>query len=108
MRTLIATASSLALAAWLITSAPPYAQAMTNAYWTGVITHVSTENLKVKNAAGSELSFLIVPKFKNIWSEDGKTTYQMAYLKPGMTVKVTYDQSAMGARHADKVVVLKD
>ncbi|MBV8282056.1 MAG: hypothetical protein JO347_08340 [Candidatus Eremiobacteraeota bacterium] len=48
-----------------------------------------------------------MPKFKNIWSEDGKTTYQMSYLKPGMKVQVTYDQKALGARHADKIVVLR-
>ena len=107
MRNLILIAAAL-VAATLVTSAAKPAQALTNSYWTGVITHVSTENLKVKNKAGDELSFLIVPKFKNIWSEDGKTTYQMAYLKNGMEVKVTYDQTALGARHADKIVVLKE
>lgn len=76
------------------------------AYWIGRVTHVSTENIKVADAGGHELSFILVPKFKNIWSENGKTTYQMAYLKPGTHVKVVYDQSVLGARHADKIIVL--
>ena len=76
------------------------------AYWVGKVTHVSTENIKVADSGGHELSFILVPKFKNIWSEDVKTTYQMAYLKPGTHVKVVYDQAALGARHADKIIVL--
>lgn len=108
MRTLLLLATAALIAGALVTSSGKPAQALSNAYWTGTISHVSTENLKVKNRAGDELSFLIVPKFKNVWSEDGKTTYQMAYLKPGMEVKVTYDQTALGARHADKIVVLRD
>lgn len=107
MRTLFVLAVALIAAAAFVSSAPAPAQANVNAYWTGRITHVSTENLKVMNSTGDELSFLIVPKFKNVWSQDGKTTYQMAYLKPGMHVQVTYDQKALGARHADKIVVLK-
>ncbi|MBV8081755.1 MAG: hypothetical protein JO293_03585 [Candidatus Eremiobacteraeota bacterium] len=107
MRTLILLTGAALIAAALVTSAGKPVQAMTNAYWTGHITHVSTQNLKVANKAGDELSFLLVPKFKNIWSEDGKTTYQMSYLKPGMKVQVTYDQKALGARHADKIVVLR-
>ena len=108
MRTLFLLATAALIACALVTSSAKPVQAMHNAYWTGTITHISTENLKVKNSGGHELSFLVVPKFKNIWSENGKTTYQMAYLKPGMEVKVTYDQKALGARHADKIVVLRD
>ncbi|MBV8171775.1 MAG: hypothetical protein JO219_07580 [Candidatus Eremiobacteraeota bacterium] len=107
MRTLFVLAAALIVSAAFVTSTAAPAHANINSYWTGTITHVSTENLKVKNKAGDELSFLIVPKFKNIWSDDGKTTYQMSYLKPGMDVKVTYDQKALGARHADKIVVLR-
>jgi hypothetical protein len=49
---------------------------------------------------------LVVPKFKQIFSDDGKTTYQMASLKPGTWVTVYYDQDLMGARHADKIIIL--
>jgi hypothetical protein len=107
MRNLLVFGAMLLAAAALVSTSAKPAQAMTNAYFVGHITHVSTSNIKVKNSGGQELSFLIVPKFKNIWSEDGKTTYQMSFLKPGTKVKVTYDQSALGARHADKIVVLK-
>ncbi len=107
MRNLMLLSALALIAAALVTTTSKPAMAMTNAYWTGTITHVSTENVKVVDKTGSELSFLVVPKFKNIWSEDGKTTYQMAFLKPGMLVNVVYDQKALGARHADKIIVLR-
>ncbi|HEV2038321.1 MAG TPA: hypothetical protein VGQ96_06925 [Candidatus Eremiobacteraceae bacterium] len=75
--------------------------------WTGQVVHVSTTNIKVHNRDGNEtLSFLLLPKFKQLFSDDGKTTYQMAMIKPGMWVTVYYDQDLLGARHADKIVVL--
>jgi len=105
MRHLIVFAAILMTAAALVTTT---SQALAkNAYWVGHITHVSTTNLKVKDSTGKELSFLIVPKFKNIWSNDGKTTYQSSFLKPGMKVQVIFDQTALGARHADKIIVLR-
>ncbi|HVA38400.1 MAG TPA: hypothetical protein VNJ51_12400 [Candidatus Dormibacteraeota bacterium] len=74
--------------------------------WPGYIVHVSTENIKVYDPdAHKTRSFLILPKFKNIWSKDGKTTYQMAQLKPHMWVVVDYDTNALGIRHADRIVV---
>jgi len=73
----------------------------------GRIVHVSSSNLKVQSKSGQVLSFLILPKWKNIWSDDGKTTYQMSFLHVGTPVEVLYDQSALGARHADKVIVLR-
>ena len=76
--------------------------------WTGKVLHVSTTNMKVKNPDGGvTLSFLLVPKFKQIFSDDGKTTYQMAAVKPGTWVTVYYDQDLLGARHADKIVILR-
>jgi len=73
----------------------------------GRIVHVSSNNLKVQSKSGQILSFLILPKFKDIWSDDGKTTYQMSFLHNGTPVEVLYDQSLMGARHADKIIVLR-
>lgn len=82
------------------------AKADTN-IWTGQVVHVSTTNIKVENREGQQtLSFLVVPHFKQVFSDDGKTTYQMAALKPGAWVTVYYDQDALGARHADKIVKL--
>ncbi|MGA3035944.1 MAG: hypothetical protein ABSE64_00545 [Vulcanimicrobiaceae bacterium] len=73
----------------------------------GRIVHVSSNNLKVQSKSGQILSFLILPKFKDVWSDDGKTTYQMSFLHNGTPVEVLYDQSLMGARHADKIIVLR-
>ena len=51
--------------------------------------------------------FVIVPKFDQVFSSDGKTTYQMKDIKAGTFVKVYYDQKALGARHADKIYIYK-
>jgi hypothetical protein len=76
-------------------------------YWVGYVVHVSTTNIKVENKAMTQtLSFLLLPKFKQLFSDDGKTTYQMASLQPGIIVKVVYDQDLLGARHADKIYIL--
>ena len=90
----------------LATVVPAPASADTN-YWTGYVVHVSTGNIKVENKEKTQtLSFLLVPKFKQVFSDDGKTTYQMAQVKPGMIVRVVYDQDLLGARHADKIFIL--
>ena len=75
--------------------------------WTGYVVHVSVNNLKVVNTAATQtLSFLILPKFNQLFSSDGKTTYQMTSLQRNMLVKVYYDQNLLGQRHADKIYVL--
>ncbi len=103
MRTIALLATALVLTTFAIAVAPAPAQA--TSYWTGTVTHVSTNNIKVKNASGTVQSFLIAPSFDQIFSSDGKTTYQMKNLKPGTHVKVSYHQS-LGARYADKIIVL--
>ena len=85
----------------------PLPAAAVNKIWTGYVVHVSTNNIKVINTQGTQtLSFLILPKFNQVFSDDGKTTYQMAQLKRNMLVKVYFDQNLLGARHADKIYVL--
>ena len=54
------------------------------------------------------MSFEILPKFDQIFSGDGKTTYQMKDVKPGQYVGVIYDQKAIGMRHADKIYLLNN
>jgi len=95
--------SAVALA--LAVASPAFAKDDSTFY--GRIVHVSSNNLKVQSKSGQILSFLLLPKFKNVWSDDGKTTYQMSFLHVGTPVEVLYDQSALGARHADKVIVLR-
>ena len=73
----------------------------------GITTHVSTNNIKVEDPKTKQtLSFEIVPKFDQIFSADGKTTYQMKAIHPGQYVGIIYDQKALGARHADKIYLL--
>jgi hypothetical protein len=87
----------------------PLPAAAVDKIWTGYVVHVSTDNIKVINSEGTQtLSFLILPKFKNVFSGDGKTTYQMAQVKRNMLVKVYFDQNLIGSRHADKIYVLND
>ncbi|MDP9017013.1 MAG: hypothetical protein M3N19_01665 [Candidatus Eremiobacteraeota bacterium] len=77
------------------------------AEFSGITRHVSTNNIKVYNPATHQtLAFTILPKFKNIFSEDGKTTYQMAKVRAGQYVKVIYDQHFLGMRHADRIYIL--
>jgi hypothetical protein len=75
----------------------------------GLVEHVSPNNLKVVNPKTKQtLSFLIVPHFNKIFKGDGQTTAQQAALAEGAYVKVYYDQKALGARHADRILVLSN
>ncbi|MGP6156145.1 MAG: hypothetical protein ACLPYS_01180 [Vulcanimicrobiaceae bacterium] len=103
--------SSLCLAATVAGAAflPIAAQAGgRSADFTGIVSHVSSDNIKVTDAASHRtLGFLIVPKFDQVFSADGKTTYQMKAIKPGQYVKVYYDQKLLGSRHADRILLLR-
>jgi len=98
----------LASAIAVVALAPIGAQAKVgSATFSGTVSHVSTNNIKVTNTKTHQsLSFLILPKFDQIFSEDGKTTYQMNAIKAGQYVKVYYDQKMLGARHADRILLL--
>ena len=73
----------------------------------GITVHVSTQNIKVQNPKTQQtLSFVLLPKFDQVFSADGKTTYQMSKVKAGQYVGVIYDTSALGIRHADKIYLL--
>ena len=114
MRTLLQAARlaalPLALAVGFVTfaSVQPASAAKVGSAWVeGTLVHVSTQNIKVKDdKSGQELSFLLVPHFDRVFSDDGKTTVQMSTLHPGQLVKVYYDQKFLGARHADRILVL--
>jgi hypothetical protein len=72
----------------------------------GIVNHVSDNNIKITDGQGHQLSFLIVPKFDQVFSDDGKTTYQMHAIKAGQYVKIYYDQKFLGQRHADRILVM--
>ena len=79
-----------------------------SATFSGIVDHVSSNNIKVRNPAnGRNLSFLILPKFDRVFSGDGKTTYQMRAVKAGQYVKVYYDQKFLGQRHADRILIMR-
>lgn len=88
--------------------AAPVAAKVGSANFSGIVDHVSANNIKVTDPRSHQsLSFLILPKFDQVFSADGKTTYQMRAIKPGQYVKVYYDQRALGARHADRILLLR-
>jgi hypothetical protein len=100
---------SLFLAAAAMLSVPAFAAAteVGTAEFTGIVDHVSSDNIKITDVKHNKsLSFMILPKFDRVFSSDGKTTYQMRRIKPGQYVKVFYDQKALGARHADRILLL--
>ncbi len=98
------------LAAALLVAGVAGARANTTvgtANFSGIVNHVSADNIKITNPKSKEtLSFLILPKFDQVFSSDGKTTYQMSAIKAGQYVKVYYDQKALGQRHADRILLL--
>jgi hypothetical protein len=105
MRTLQLAALAAALPLAAITAPVAAPAAVGTAVFEGNIVHISTDNIKVANPKET-LSFLLVPHFDQVFSSDGKTTYQMKKLHTGQLVKVYYDQKALGARHADRIIVL--
>jgi len=96
-------ALAASLAVLTAAALPSLAMAKTGVF-DGIVTHVSVNNIKV-HGGGQELSFLIVPRFNKIFKSDGNTTVQMKDIKAGNYVRVYYDQSALGARHADRILV---
>ena len=99
--------ATLALAISAI-AVPSIASATTSTFY-GITLHVSTTNIKVRNPhTGQVLSFEILPKFDRIFSDNGKTTYQMKAVKPGRYVGIIYDQSMLGMRHADAIYLLNN
>ena len=82
---------------------------MTNSTFYGITVHVSSQNIKVQDPRTKQtLSFMLVPKFDQVFSADGKTTYQMGKVKAGQYVGIIYDQKALGIRHADKIYLLNN
>lgn len=101
---------STALAAGLLAASvavPTAARAASTFY--GIVVHVSTNNIKVQDSRTKQtLAFTLVPKFDQVFSADGKTTYQMGKVKAGQYVGIIYDQKALGIRHADKIYLLNN
>ena len=100
-------AASSALLAALIAATTSVAFAANTFY--GIVVHVSTNNIKVQDSRTKQvLAFTLVPKFDQVFSSDGKTTYQMSAIKAGQYVGIIYDQKALGMRHADKIYLMNN
>ena len=98
----------LSAAAAVAVLALPQATLAANTFY-GITVHVSSNSIKVQNPKTQQtLSFEIVPKFDQVFSADGKTTYQMTSIKAGQYVGIIYDQKALGVRHADKIYLLNN
>jgi len=75
----------------------------------GIVIHVSDNSIKVQDPRSNQtLAFEIVPHFDQLFSADGKTTYQMKDIHAGRYVGIVYDQKFLGMRHADKVYLLNN
>jgi len=86
----------------------PQAALADNVFY-GEVVHTSTTNVKVRDPRnGQILSFELLPHFDHLFSDTGKTTYQMKYLRNGRYVAVIYDQKALGIRHADKIFIMNN
>lgn len=91
----------------LLLGAPAPALAASTFY--GIVIHVSDNSIKVEDPRTKQtLAFEIVPHFDQLFSADGKTTYQMKDIKAGRYVGIVYDQKMLGVRHADKVYLLNN
>jgi hypothetical protein len=98
-----AAACAFATAAFI----PNVASAASTFY--GIVRHTSTNSIKVYDPHTHQtLSFEILPKFDQVFSGDGKTTYQMRALRAGRYVGVIYDQKFLGVRHADKIYIMNN
>jgi hypothetical protein len=106
MKNLRALRSAVAVLAATLLCAIPYGALASSTFY-GITVHVSANNIKVEDPKTKQtLSFVILPKFDQVFSADGKTTYQMSKIKAGQYVGIIYDQKALGARHADKIYLL--
>jgi hypothetical protein len=89
----------------LLLGAPAPAIAASTFY--GIVIHVADNSIKVQDPRSHQtLAFEIVPHFDQLFSADGKTTYQMKDIRAGRYVGIVYDQKFLGMRHADKVYLL--
>lgn len=100
---------TLALAAALFSAMPQTTLAATTSTFYGITVHVSADNIKVQDPKTKQImSFLLVPKFNQVFTANGKTPTQMATIKSGQYVAVVYDRKALGVPHADKIYLLNN
>jgi hypothetical protein len=95
--------SAIALLGAILVLPPVAAEAATQTM-IGVVTHVSTTDLTVRDRSGQTIRFRSLPSFRNVFSKDGRSTYQMSALRPGTPVTVFYTR-VLGVPHASKILI---
>lgn len=106
---LIIRSAALAVALAFLWALPHTVRASITSTFYGLTIHVSSQNIKVEDPHTKQtMSFLIVPKFDQVFSADGKTTYQMSKIRAGQYVAVVYDRRALGQAHADKIYLMNN
>ena len=73
----------------------------------GKVVHISGTNIKVMGMEGGKMQtigFVMVPHIKKVFKRKGAATTQLAEIKPGDYVEVTFDQKLLGIRHADQIL----
>jgi len=74
-------AAAIPIATAVVAPAPAQAAKVGSSWVEGTLVHISASNIKIKDdKTGKELGFLLVPHFDQVFSSDGKTTYQMKAL----------------------------
>ncbi len=99
------TFASIAMAA-LLTPAAALAGSSDHRTFDGTIVHISSDNIKVKGMEGGQMqtiSFLYVGRIGKLTHNGGKVTRDQRMLHTGEYVRVTFDQKALGIRHADSI-----
>jgi hypothetical protein len=108
-QTFLTRTAAMLLATALVWGLPQSARAVTTWTFYGITVHVSTQNIKVQDPKSKQvMSFLLVPKFDQVFSANGKTTYQMGKVKAGQYVAVIYDRRTLGTAHADKIYLMNN
>jgi hypothetical protein len=106
IRRTVAAAALLLATVSTVAPAPVLAKNASMIY-TGIVVHVSTDNIKVQDPKTHKtVGFAVAPKFKNVFGGKDNTTYQMSAIKPGQYVKVYYDRKLLGVAHADRIYLL--
>lgn len=93
--------ATIALAFFLLTAA---AASAATSMVIGRVTHVSTTDIDIRTQQGQTMRFDIVPRFKNVFSNNGKATAQMSALRPGTPVTIYYNR-VLGTKHATRILV---
>jgi hypothetical protein len=103
LRRAVAASALLIIAA---TGAQPALAKKADSTWSGIVRHVSAENIKVYNPAQKKtIGFVLSPHFKNVFHHGSKTV-QLATIAPGQYVKVLYDRHLLGLPHADTIYLM--